>query len=170
MIEHIFVVMFENRSFDQMFGFSAIQGTDAESGKPTVIDGLAGTESNPSPSGGTVTVSHPAKFVLPADPGHEYPDVLEQMCGKNGKFSTPPHTRHPGPNGQQQRVRVKLRQKVPCRGCRERDEVFRARAIARPDRARTRVCGVRPLVLIHARSHLAEPVLPARWNLWRARP
>lgn len=81
--------MFENRSFDQMFGFSGIQGTDAESGKLTAIDGLTGTETSSSPSGGSVAVSHPAKFVLSADPGHEFPDVQEQMCGKNVKFSTP---------------------------------------------------------------------------------
>jgi phospholipase C len=80
--------MLENRSFDQMLGFSGIKGMDAESGKPTVIDGLTGQETNPSPSGGTVGVSHPAKFVLPADPGHEFTNVQQQLCGMNGKFST----------------------------------------------------------------------------------
>ena len=89
MIEYVFVVMLENRSFDQMLGFSQIQGTDAENGNPTRIDGLTGTESNPSPDSGTVGVSHPADFVTPADPGHEFNNVQEQLCGKNIEYSTP---------------------------------------------------------------------------------
>jgi len=89
MIDHIFVVMLENRSFDHMLGSSQIEGTDAVSGKPTRIEGLAGTESNPSPNGGTVGVSLPADFRIDSDPGHEFPDVREQLCGEGGLFSSP---------------------------------------------------------------------------------
>src|SRR5712692_2430800 len=44
-INHVFVLMLENRSFDHMLGFSGISGTDAVSGNPTSINGLtlAGT-------------------------------------------------------------------------------------------------------------------------------
>ena len=45
-IEHVFVVMLENRAFDHMLGFSGITGTDASTGLPTSINGLSGTESN----------------------------------------------------------------------------------------------------------------------------
>ena len=38
-IKHVFVLMLENRSFDHMLGFSGITGTDAKTGKPTIIDG-----------------------------------------------------------------------------------------------------------------------------------
>jgi phospholipase C len=40
-IQHIFVLMLENRSFDHMLGFSGITGTDAESGNPTLINGFS---------------------------------------------------------------------------------------------------------------------------------
>ena len=39
-IQHVFVLMLENRSFDHMLGFSGIKGTDAHSGSATQIIGL----------------------------------------------------------------------------------------------------------------------------------
>jgi len=39
-IQHVFVLMLENRSFDHMLGFSGIKGTDAVSGGATQIIGL----------------------------------------------------------------------------------------------------------------------------------
>ena len=87
MIEHVFVLMLENRSFDQLLGFSQIEGKDP-SGNPTRIDGLTGKESNRSPRGETVTVSSPADFLLDYGPGHEFRDVKEQTCGKGGDYST----------------------------------------------------------------------------------
>jgi phospholipase C len=39
-IQHIFVLMLENHSFDQMLGFSGITGTDAISGRATSVNGL----------------------------------------------------------------------------------------------------------------------------------
>src|SRR6516164_8220116 len=60
-IQHVFVLMLENRSFDHLLGFSGISGTDAVSGLQTTVTGLSGTESNAS--NGTVgTVSHPADY------------------------------------------------------------------------------------------------------------
>ena len=88
-VDHIFVLMLENRSFDQMLGYSQIHGIDAVSGNSTIIEGLAGTEENTSPKGGTIKVSTPSTFVAVADPGHEFPDVREQLCGTGGDYSSP---------------------------------------------------------------------------------
>src|SRR5215467_8160856 len=78
--------MLENRSFDQMLGFSALTGTDAETGQPTEVNGLAGTESN-SYQGQAYPVGQPgADWSMPVDPGHEFPDVLIQLCGPNATY------------------------------------------------------------------------------------
>ena len=79
-IQNVFVLMLENRAFDHMLGYSGITGTDAASGQPTQINGLAGTESN-SYNGQPYGVSPSAGFVMPADPGHEFTNVLQQLCG-----------------------------------------------------------------------------------------
>jgi phospholipase C len=78
--------MLENRSFDQMLGFSALTGTDAETGQPTEVNGLAGTESN-SYQGQAYPVGQPgADWSMPVDPGHEFPDVLIQLSGPNATY------------------------------------------------------------------------------------
>jgi len=80
MPKHIFVLMLENRSFDHMLGFSGLSGTDAATGSHTTIEGLAGDECNVF--GGTeYTVVRGADYAVPADPGHEFPDVLTQLTG-----------------------------------------------------------------------------------------
>jgi phospholipase C len=84
-IKHVFVLMLENRSFDHMLGFSGITGTDATTGQPTTIDGLKGTESN-SFEGRTHTVATGAADVMSTGPGHEFGDVLEQLCGPNARY------------------------------------------------------------------------------------
>lgn len=87
--------MLENRSLDQMLGLSGIQGTDAGSGRSTTIEGLSGSESNPSPAEGQqIKITTPSEYVAPADPGHEFVDVREQLCGHGGSYSTP--TPQPG--------------------------------------------------------------------------
>ena len=58
LVERIFVLMLENRSFDHMLGFSGITGKDAETGQPTAISGLSGGESNVY-NGLRYTVSQP---------------------------------------------------------------------------------------------------------------
>jgi phospholipase C len=90
-IEHVFVLMLENRSFDHLLGFAGLQGTDARSGEPTRAEGLTGDEWNALPSGERVTVSSGADFILPIDPGHDFGDVLEQLCGAGATY--------PGPGG-----------------------------------------------------------------------
>ena len=81
-IENVFVLLLENRSFDHLLGFSGITGNDAETGQPTALRGLAGTESN-GWQGQSYAVAQPAPPSMPVDPGHEFPDVLAQLCGPN---------------------------------------------------------------------------------------
>ncbi|HTC61342.1 MAG TPA: alkaline phosphatase family protein [Candidatus Saccharimonadales bacterium] len=84
-IQHIFVLMFENRSFDHLLGFSAISGTDAVSGLKTPINGLSGTETN-TYDGKVATVCQPADYAMAVDPGHEFDDVLCQLGGSTAKY------------------------------------------------------------------------------------
>jgi phospholipase C len=85
-IEHVFVLMLENRSFDHMLGWSGLRGTDAVNGEPTAVEGLDGSESNELPGGGRVPVSAGADWVLPIDPGHDFEDVLEQLAGPGASY------------------------------------------------------------------------------------
>ena len=77
---HVFVLMLENRSFDHMLGFSGITGKNAESGGSTEINRLTGNEANTF-KGTLYPVSEGADNVMPADPGHDFDDVLDQLCG-----------------------------------------------------------------------------------------
>lgn len=72
-VEHIVVLMLENRSFDHMFGFFDPDG-DA-------IRDLGGAEWNPGSNGRRVLVSDDASYKGLKDPGHHYPDVAEQIFG-----------------------------------------------------------------------------------------
>ena len=84
-IQHVFVLMLENRAFDHMLGFSGITGIDAVSGSPTALNGLSGNETNLW-NGETGKVSQPADDVMAVDPGHEFPDVLCQLSGATAKY------------------------------------------------------------------------------------
>ncbi|HEY0552078.1 MAG TPA: alkaline phosphatase family protein, partial [Verrucomicrobiae bacterium] len=93
-IKKVFVLMLENRSLDHMLGFSQIQGTDAQTGAPTSLDGLQpNSHSNIDPAtGNPVFASTPADFLLASadkDPGHEFADTLEQLCGSAAVFPDP---------------------------------------------------------------------------------
>lgn len=84
-IEHVFVLMLENRSFDHMLGLSGLTGVDIQ-GNPTVADGVTvGINTNHDPSTGTdVSVSSPAEYYLTESekgPGHEFENVVRQLCG-----------------------------------------------------------------------------------------
>jgi phospholipase C len=87
-IEHVFVVMLENRSFDHLLGFSGLSGTDAITGRPTTVDGLTGDESNVLAAGVRVQVAPGADFILTSDPGHEFLDVVEQLCGRAAAYTS----------------------------------------------------------------------------------
>jgi phospholipase C len=91
-VQHIFVLMLENRAFDHMLGFSMITGRDAQTGQSTQVSGLTGSESNVF-NGLTYSVSKGADRVMPADPGHEFTNVLEQLCGSAASY--PPGGAYP---------------------------------------------------------------------------
>lgn len=94
-IEHIFVLMLENRAFDHMLGFSEITGQDAASGAPTKAAGLTGAESN-NYQGQTYSVTRGADFAMPSDPGHEFGNVLTQLAGPGAVY--PPGGAYPAIN------------------------------------------------------------------------
>ena len=86
-VKHVFVLMLENRSFDHMLGFSQITGIDAVTGQPTATEGVdASRDQNCGPDGRQVPVSTSAEWALAHDPGHEFPDVREQLCGSGGTY------------------------------------------------------------------------------------
>lgn len=69
-VSHVFVLMLENHSFDNMFALSGIPGI------------IAATPANAnSYNGVTYNVQGNAPPSMPTDPGHEFPDVVEQLCG-----------------------------------------------------------------------------------------
>jgi phospholipase C len=85
-VEHMVVLMLENRSFDHMLGFLyADNGNIAQSGQ--AYEGLDGTESNPDGTGKPVTVfkiqpSTPNAYYMPgADPGEGYMATNNQLFG-----------------------------------------------------------------------------------------
>ncbi len=87
-IEHVVVLMLENRSFDHMLGFLYTgAGNVSPSGQP--FDGLTGTESNPDASGQPVTVfkiepGTPNAYLMPgADPGEGYRATNDQLYGSD---------------------------------------------------------------------------------------
>jgi phospholipase C len=86
-IKHVFVVMLENRSFDHMLGLSHIEGIDAVSGQPRAIEGLNTSNNwNLDSQGKKVVASSPADWTMPYDPGHEFADVEQQLCGAGGNY------------------------------------------------------------------------------------
>lgn len=83
-LQHIVVLMMENRSFDHMLG-----GLKKEH---PMIDGLTGNEANPDTTGAMVQVSPSAKFEgqLKDDPDHHFPGVDLQVFGgseNNGRVA-----------------------------------------------------------------------------------
>ena len=89
-VEHVFVLMLENRSFDHLFGFSDLRGNDAETGGETAIVGLDGSESN-ALDGTSYPVTRGGDFAMPIDPGHEFDNVLDQLCGPGIVAYAPPY-------------------------------------------------------------------------------
>lgn len=82
-IEHVFVLMLENRSFDHMLGFSNIKGKNAVTGEDTMIEGLQSPNDTSFNSfkGKKYDVKPGASLAMKIDPGHEFEDVLTQLCG-----------------------------------------------------------------------------------------
>jgi phospholipase C len=102
-VEHVFVLMLENRSFDHMFGFSGLEGVDRD-GNPTIVIGadpaqnfnIDSSTHSPVP----VTADPPADFALAGvdqDPGHEFEDTLMALCAQ---FDETGNLVHPTPQYQ----------------------------------------------------------------------
>jgi phospholipase C len=123
-IQHVFVLMLENRSFDHMLGFSGITGIDASSGGITKTNGLNplairsaveafGVDSvggillkkgrswpplqpvsvrqlltSNVLNGQSYGVSQGADYAMSVDPGHEFCDVLVQLCGQGAVYQS----------------------------------------------------------------------------------
>jgi phospholipase C len=98
-IQHIVVLMLENRSFDHLLGFLYTDsGNVSPAGQP--YDGLTGTESNPDKTGAPVqvfriTAQTPNTYFMPgADPGEGYNATNSQLFGS----ITPPPSAPPTSN------------------------------------------------------------------------
>jgi phospholipase C len=85
-IDHLVVLMLENRSFDHMLGWLYTDhGNQSPLGHP--YEGLTGTESNPDPTGAQVPVARidgttPGDYFKPgADPGEGYQRTNAQLFG-----------------------------------------------------------------------------------------
>lgn len=83
-VNHIVVVMLENRSFDHMLGY-LYADTHNVSPRGHTFEGLTGKESNPDGKGGTVSVypirrDHPNTYTMPgADPGEGFLNTNLQL-------------------------------------------------------------------------------------------
>lgn len=73
-IDHVVVLMLENRSFDHFLGDLSMKGGRKD------VDGVAPGMSNPDPFGGTVTVQEVTKEKFLTDGGHAFEDVREQLA------------------------------------------------------------------------------------------
>jgi phospholipase C len=96
-IEHVVVLMLENRSFDHMLGYLySDAGNVSPSGQP--FDGLTGSEANPGSSGpavpvSTITPSSANAYFMPgADPGEGYMATNQQLYGTDAGPSSPGQT------------------------------------------------------------------------------
>jgi phospholipase C len=78
-IEHIVVLMLENRSFDHMLGYLRLEAHRND------IDGLTGEEVNLH-GGATFKTRHLDKTVFPHDPCHRSECVRNQLADNNGGF------------------------------------------------------------------------------------
>lgn len=83
-IQHVFVLALENRAFDHMLGFANITGKDAVNGETVTVNAPA--ESN-SYNGTSYPLTSGAAANMQFDPGHEFPDVVEQLCGEGATYT-----------------------------------------------------------------------------------
>jgi phospholipase C len=80
-IQHVFVLMLENRSYDSVFGWSNLTGT-TPTGEATTANGLpASPIVNFGRTGTSYTLGKGAPYALGFDPGHEFTDTCVQLCG-----------------------------------------------------------------------------------------
>jgi len=84
-IEHIVVLMLENRSFDHMLGYLSLPPAQGGKGRQDV-DGLTGQETNVDDNGVAFPVKRMASPIMNGDPCHEWDCVEEQLNDDNGGF------------------------------------------------------------------------------------
>jgi phospholipase C len=78
-IDHIVVLMMENRSFDHMLGYLKLEGANPEvNGLEAAMSNMHGNNSYP--------VHHLPTTVFEHDPGHQGDAVAEQLSKNNGGF------------------------------------------------------------------------------------
>jgi phospholipase C len=79
-IEHVIVLMLENRSFDHMLGGLSALGLDG------ALPPGQGTRQNTDPEGNSFVQTGGASRTLAFDPHHEHNHVVAQLSGGNGGF------------------------------------------------------------------------------------
>ena len=84
-IDHIVVLMLENRSFDHMLGYLSLPPTLGGKGR-TDVDGLTGNETNEDEEGVAFPVQRMQSYRMNGDPCHEWECVEEQLSNNNGGF------------------------------------------------------------------------------------
>ena len=84
-IDHIVVLMLENRSFDHMLGYLSLPPALGGKGR-TDVDGLTGNETNEDDNGVAFPVQRMASPKMNGDPCHEWHCVEEQLKNNNGGF------------------------------------------------------------------------------------
>ncbi|BCF94863.1 alkaline phosphatase family protein [Paraburkholderia largidicola] len=80
-IEHVFVLMLENRSYDSIFGLSGFAGHLPAGGATTAIGLPAQPIVNFGRSGTRYQLRRGSPYALGFDPGHEFTDSCVQLCG-----------------------------------------------------------------------------------------
>lgn len=86
-IEHIVVLMLENRSFDHMLGYLSLPESAGGRGRSD-IDGLTGAPDQFNAYDGDIYTPQPLHGYLsfPWDPPHDYKYVVKQIARNNGGF------------------------------------------------------------------------------------
>ncbi len=77
-VTNVFVLMLENHSFDNIFAFSGINGIT-----------VAGTTDCNSYNGNPYCVNSSAPPSMTTDPGHEFADIVNQLCGYQTTYTPP---------------------------------------------------------------------------------
>ena len=97
-IDHIVVLMMENRSFDQALGHLSLPVALGGLGR-TDVHGLRGTEFNLRPDGSRAYVfpfTHAPATLFGYDPGHSFSDQLIQRGGQKLSLPQPPRPKGKG--------------------------------------------------------------------------
>lgn len=87
-IEHVFVCMLENRSYDHFLGLTPIDGVDAETGAPRSADRLKGDEVQYFGQE-AFAVSDQATDRIDVGPPHDFNDFVIALCGEQRKGFNP---------------------------------------------------------------------------------